>query len=83
MSTSAELRKLRSLAREVLDARTKTSALGGSGSGGGASSSSLTGVMVDASNSITYPKVLYLYGTLMFFVFKVRCYRAGVDDRVV
>ena len=76
VSTSAELRKLRSLAREVLDARTKTSALGG-GSGGGASSSSLTGVMVDASNSITYPKVLYLYGTLMFFVFKVRCYRAG------
>jgi hypothetical protein len=70
------LRKLRSLAREVLDARTKTSALGG-GSGGGASSSSLPGVMVDASNSITYPKVLYLYGTLMFFVFKVRCYRAG------
>ena len=77
VSTSAELRKLRSLAREVLDARTKTSALGGGGSGGGASSSSLTGVMVDASNSITYPKVLYLYGTLMFFVFKVRCYRAG------
>jgi len=77
VSTSAELRKLRSLAREVLDARTKTSALGGGGDGASSSSLTAAGVMVDASNSITYPKVLYLYGTLMFFVFKVRCYRAG------
>ena len=77
VSTSAELRKLRSLAREVLDARTKTSALGGGGDGASSPSLTAAGVMVDASNSITYPKVLYLYGTLMFFVFKVRCYRAG------
>ena len=57
-SSNAELRKLRSLAREVLDVRTKASALGASVGGGG---------------NTTYPKVLYLYGTLMFFVFKVRC----------
>jgi hypothetical protein len=58
-SSNAELRKLRSLAREVLDVRTKASALGASFGGGG--------------GNTTYPKVLYLYGTLMFFVFKVRC----------
>ena len=57
-SSNAELRKLRSLAREVLEVRTKASALGASFGGGG---------------NTTYPKVLYLYGTLMFFVFKVRC----------
>ena len=69
ISTGAELRKLRSLAREVLEVRTKASALGAS-----SSNSTTSFGQNDAINtSITYPKVLYLYGTLMFFVFKVRC----------
>jgi hypothetical protein len=72
VSTGAELRKLRSLAREVLEVRTKASALGASSSSYSTTTTSFG--QNDAINtSITYPKVLYLYGTLMFFVFKVRC----------
>lgn len=66
--TASELRKLRSLAREVIEVESKSSALGSFAVG------SFQTFKDDKGNDsmITYPKSLYLYGTLMFFVFKVR-----------